>query len=127
MSSPSGLPIRAFFVEATNTISYLVADPATKRAAAIDLDTDGSDFDALFSDGEHFAIGSLDVLVLDTPGHTPAYISYKIGDAVFVGDTLFMPDDGTARGFSGRRRRQAVPADPAAVGAAAPDAAFHVP
>jgi len=168
--------IRAFFDEATNTISYLVADPATKRAAVIDpvldydpkngvvdvrsveailkaaadeklsiewtlethahadhlsgspyikaktgariaigehikdvqrifrpvfnatdLATDGSDFDRLFADGEHFKIGNLDVQVLYTPGHTPACISYHVGDAVFVGDTLFMPDYGTAR------------------------------
>jgi len=64
---------------------------------AIDLKTDGSDFDHLFADGEHFQIGSLDAEVLYTPGHTPADISYKVGDAVFIGDTLFMPDYGTAR------------------------------
>ncbi len=176
MASKSSAVIRAFFDEATNTISYLVADPATRRAAVIDpvldfdpksgtvdvrsadavlnaaaddkltiewtlethahadhlsgspyikartgarvaigehikdvqrifrpvfnatdLATDGSDFDRLFADGEHFKIGTLDVQVLSTPGHTPACISYKIGDAVFVGDTLFMPDYGTAR------------------------------
>ncbi|MFN0263871.1 MBL fold metallo-hydrolase [Tepidamorphus sp. 3E244] len=62
-----------------------------------DLKTDGSDFDRLFKDGETFRIGELDVEVLHTPGHTPACVSYKIGDAVFVGDTLFMPDFGTAR------------------------------
>ena len=168
--------IRAFFDEATNTFSYLVADPATKRAAVIDpvldydpksgevdvrsveavlaaareagytvewslethahadhlsgspyvkaktgariaigenikevqrifrpvfnatdLKTDGSDFDRLFKDGDRFKIGGLEVEVIHTPGHTPACISYKIGDAVFVGDTLFMPDYGTAR------------------------------
>ena len=168
--------IRAFFDEPTNTVSYLVADPATKRAAvidpvldydhavgevdirsvevilraaaqegwtidwslethahadhlsgapyvkaktganigigehirevqrifrpvfnAIDLKTDGSDFDRLFKDGEHFNIGALDVEVLHTPGHTPACLAYKSGDAVFVGDTIFMPDYGTAR------------------------------
>jgi glyoxylase-like metal-dependent hydrolase (beta-lactamase superfamily II) len=168
--------IRAFFDQATNTISYLVSDPATRRAAVIDpvldfdqrdgtvdvrsveailaaanegklsiewvlethahadhlsgapyiksktgarigigehikdvqrifrpvfnaedLRTDGSDFDWLFADGETFSIGELVVEVLHTPGHTPADISYKIGDAVFVGDTLFMPDYGTAR------------------------------
>jgi glyoxylase-like metal-dependent hydrolase (beta-lactamase superfamily II) len=168
--------IRAFFDEPTNTLSYLVADPQTMRAAVIDpvldydpksgevdirsvksvlaaaevagyaidwslethahadhltgspyvraktgakigigenirevqrifrpvfnaadLKTDGSDFDHLFSDGERFKIGSLEVEVIYTPGHTPACISYKIGDAVFVGDTLFMPDYGTAR------------------------------
>ncbi|HWM48343.1 MAG TPA: MBL fold metallo-hydrolase [Xanthobacteraceae bacterium] len=168
--------IRAFFDEPTNTVSYLVADPQTRRAAMIDpvldydpksgevdtrsvnemladardlgyeiewslethahadhlsaspyvkaktgakigigerikevqrifrpvfdatdLKTDGSDFDHLFADGEHFKIGSLDVEVLHTPGHTPACITYRIGNAAFVGDTLFMPDYGTAR------------------------------
>ena len=168
--------IRAFFDEATNTVSYLVADPETRRAAVIDpvldydpksgvvddhsvkvllaaaradgytvewslethahadhlsgspyvkaktgarigigehikdvqqifrpvfnatdLKTDGSDFDHLFADGEQFKIGSLDAEVLHTPGHTPACVSYKVEDAVFVGDTLFMPDYGTAR------------------------------
>lgn len=168
--------IRAFFDEATNTISYLVADPETKRAAVIDpvldydpksgevddrsvrsmlvaaatadyvvewslethahadhlsgspyvkaktgakigigenikevqrifrpvfnatdLRTDGSDFDRLFAAGERFKIGNLEAEVISTPGHTPACVSYKIGDAVFVGDTLFMPDYGTAR------------------------------
>jgi glyoxylase-like metal-dependent hydrolase (beta-lactamase superfamily II) len=173
----SGRPIiRAFFDEPTNTVSYLVADPATNKAAVVDpvldydhnagevdtcsveavlaaaaeagyeiawalethahadhlsgapfvkaktgakigigehitdvqrlfrpifnaedLKTDGSDFDHLFKDGERFKIGALDVEVLYTPGHTPADISYKVGDAVFVGDTLFMPDYGTAR------------------------------
>lgn len=168
--------IRSFFDEPTNTVSYLVGDPATKRAAIIDpvldydhssgeadtrsveailkaaedagntiewvlethahadhlsgapfikaktgakigigehikdvqrifrpifnatdLKTDGSDFDHLFRDGERFKIGELEVEVLYTPGHTPTDISYKIEDAVFVGDTLFMPDYGTAR------------------------------
>lgn len=178
--------IRAFFDQATNTISYLVSDPVTRRAAVIDpvldfdqrdgtvdvrsveailaaanegrlaiewvlethahadhlsgapyiksktgarigigehikdvqrifrpvfnaddLRTDGSDFDRLFADGETFAIGELVVEVLHTPGHTPADLSYKIGDAVFVGDTLFMPDYGTARAdFPGGDARQ---------------------
>ncbi|WP_128926404.1 MBL fold metallo-hydrolase [Bradyrhizobium guangxiense] len=168
--------IRSFFDEPTNTVSYLVGDPATKKAAIIDpvldydhssgeadtrsveamlkaaedagntiewvlethahadhlsgapfikaktgakigigehikdvqrifrpifkvtdLKTDGSDFDHLFRDGERFKVGELEVEVLYTPGHTPADISYKIEDAVFVGDTLFMPDYGTAR------------------------------
>lgn len=168
--------IRAFFDEATNTISYLVADPITKKAAIIDpvldydpvsgvadsrsvdailaaareggleiqwiLEThahadhlsgapvikaatgakigigehigkvqqifqpifdaddvkpDGGDFDHLFKDGERFKIGNVEVEVIYTPGHTPADISYKVGDAVFVGDTIFMPDYGTAR------------------------------
>jgi len=54
-------------------------------------------FDYLFEDGEHFKIGELEVYNIPTPGHTPACLSYVIGDAVFVGDTLFMPDYGTAR------------------------------
>jgi glyoxylase-like metal-dependent hydrolase (beta-lactamase superfamily II) len=168
--------IRGFFDEATNTVSYLVADPATKIAAAIDpvLDFDhrngrvkmesadrilkaaaddglkiewilethahadhlsaapyiksrtgarigigehirevqrtfmpifnitdisgeGSEFDHLFADGETFPLGDLTVEVIHTPGHTAACISYKIGDAIFIGDTMFMPDYGTAR------------------------------
>jgi len=168
--------IRAFFDEPTNTVSYLVSDPATRRGAVIDpvldfeqrsgtvstkgadailaaaaaagvaidwvLEThahadhltaaphiraktgakiaigahirdvqrifrpvfnakdvsgDGVEFDRLFADGERFAIGTLAVEVIHTPGHTPACVSYRIGDAVFVGDTLFMPDYGTAR------------------------------
>jgi glyoxylase-like metal-dependent hydrolase (beta-lactamase superfamily II) len=173
----SGKPvIHAFFDEPTNTVSYIVADPATREAAVIDpvldydpsasqidtrsvdailiavkehaytvvwtlethahadhlsgspyikaktgakigigehikdvqrifrpvfdatdLKTDGSDFDHLFSDGERFAIGRLDAEVIYTPGHTPADVTYKIEDAAFVGDTLFMPDYGTAR------------------------------
>jgi glyoxylase-like metal-dependent hydrolase (beta-lactamase superfamily II) len=168
--------IRAFFDEATNTVSYLVWDPASREGAVIDpvLDFDnasgeasvksadailqaakdqgvavewvlethahadhlsaapyiklktgakvgigehirdvqrifrpvfgatdvsgeGTEFDHLFRDGERFSIGGLDVEVMHTPGHTPACVSYRIGDAVFVGDTLFMPDYGTAR------------------------------
>jgi glyoxylase-like metal-dependent hydrolase (beta-lactamase superfamily II) len=168
--------IRAFFDEPTNTVSYLVWDPATRRGAVIDpvldfdlasgeadvrsaeailaaareqgvmldwvlethahadhlsaapfikaesgakigigeeirqvqkifrpifdatdLKTDGSDFDRLFADGETFAIGELEVEAIHVPGHTPADLAYRIGDAVFVGDTLFMPDYGTAR------------------------------
>ena len=165
--------IRSFFDEATNTVTHLVADPATGKAAVIDpvLDYDpasgrtstnsvdevlatataegwsivwslethahadhlsgapaikgrtgarigigerirdvreafgpilgiegnDSDFDELFSDGERFNVGELEVEVMSTPGHTPACVCYRIGDAVFVGDTLFMPDYGTAR------------------------------
>ncbi|MDI3323732.1 MBL fold metallo-hydrolase [Pontibacterium granulatum] len=59
--------------------------------------SDGSQFQRLFEDGEHFLIGSLDARVIHTPGHTPACVCYLIGDALFVGDTLFMPDLGTAR------------------------------
>ncbi len=64
---------------------------------ATDVSGDGSEFDHLFKDGERFKIGAIEAEVLYTPGHTPACVSYKIGDAVFVGDTMFMPDYGTAR------------------------------
>ena len=183
---PTEPVIEAFFDEPTNTISYLVVDPATGTAAVIDpvldfdlasgevdvasarrivsraeaqgwtiamvlethahadhlsaapfikaktgaqigigehirdvqkifrpmfafdeMKTDGSDFDRLFTDGERFGIGSLEVEVIHTPGHTPADVAYRIGDAVFVGDTLFMPDYGTARAdFPGGDARQ---------------------
>ena len=168
--------IEAFFDEPTNTISYLVGDPATRIAAVIDpvldfdiasgeadtrsaerilafakdegwkialvlethahadhlsaapfikaqtgasigigahirdvqkifrpvfamddLAVDGSDFDRLFEDGERFRIGELEVEVMHVPGHTPADVAYLVADAAFVGDTLFMPDYGTAR------------------------------
>lgn len=59
--------------------------------------TDGSQFDHLFEDGETFRIGELTAEAWHVPGHTPADLAYRIGDAVFVGDTLFMPDVGTAR------------------------------
>jgi glyoxylase-like metal-dependent hydrolase (beta-lactamase superfamily II) len=58
---------------------------------------DGSQFDRLFADGDTYAIGSMTVLALHTPGHTPACMTHVVGDAAFVGDTLFMPDGGTAR------------------------------
>ncbi len=168
--------IRAFFDEPTNTVSYIVADPASGEAAVIDpvldynpasgevstgsveailaaaeaerwrivwslethahadhlsaapfikgqtgaqigigsgicavqkvfapllgagdCEANGSEFDRLFADGDRFMIGGMAVEVLSTPGHTPACVSYRIGDTAFVGDTLFMPDYGTAR------------------------------
>ncbi|WP_019015347.1 MBL fold metallo-hydrolase [Elioraea tepidiphila] len=64
---------------------------------ATDLNPDGGQFDRLFDDEETFPLGNLTVRVLHTPGHTPACSTYVIGDAAFVGDTLFMPDYGTAR------------------------------
>ncbi|MFV3304704.1 MBL fold metallo-hydrolase [Pseudomonas sp. NY15181] len=68
---------------------------------------DGSQFDHLFGDGERFFIGELEAEALHTPGHTPACMTYRIGDAAFVGDTLFMPDYGTARcDFPGGDARQ---------------------
>ena len=171
----AGAPeITAFFDEATNSVSYLVTDPATRVAAVIDpvLDFDAAsgtiatrsadailaaaldqgltvawvlethahadhlsaaslirertgakvgigagiaevqrrfapmlgvddlraeDFDRLFDDGDRVALGGLEIEVIATPGHTPACLTYRIGDAAFVGDTLFMPDYGTAR------------------------------
>ncbi len=68
---------------------------------------DGSQFDHLFADGETFRIGAMDATAIWTPGHTPACMSFLIGDAIFVGDTLFMPDFGTARcDFPGGDARQ---------------------
>ena len=204
---PGKPAIRAFFDEPTNTVSYLVADPETKRAAVIDpvldydhasgkastksadvilaaaaaeglgidwvlethahadhlsgapyiklktgakvgigehirdvqkifrpvfnatdLKGDGSEFDRLFADGERFPLGNLTVEVLYTPGHTPADVSYKIGDAVFVGDTLFMPDYGTARAdFPGGDAHVLYRSIQRSTGAAGFDAPFHVP
>lgn len=181
------LAVKAFFDEPTNTASYVIHDPATKRAAVVDsvldfdaasgrtstasadamiayvraegltvdwlLEThahadhlsaapyiqqklggklaigreiltvqsvfgkifnvgtefarDGSEFDRLFDDGDTFAIGSIPAIVLHVPGHTPADLAYVIGDVVFTGDTLFMPDFGTARAdFPGGDARQ---------------------
>ena len=61
------------------------------------IPTDGAPFDALFEDGQVFEVGRLQVRVMHTPGHTPACVTYVVGDHAFVGDTLFMPDYGTAR------------------------------
>ena len=61
------------------------------------VNADGRPFDKLVKDGEKLKLGELDIEVLHTPGHTPACVTYRIGDAIFVGDTLFMPDYGTAR------------------------------
>lgn len=62
-----------------------------------EFERDGSQFDQLFADGDTFLIGSLPATVLHVPGHTPADLAYIVGDAAFVGDTMFMPDYGTAR------------------------------
>ena len=173
----SGLEVTGFFDQATNTVSYVAADPATGKCAIVDsvldydassgrtdhgsadrliafvrergleaewlLEThvhadhlsaapylqqqlggalaigrnitvvqdmfgkifnagtefqrDGSQFDRLFVDGDRFMVGSIEAQAMHTPGHTPACMTYLIGDAAFVGDTLFMPDYGTAR------------------------------
>ncbi|MDY6841057.1 MAG: MBL fold metallo-hydrolase [Pseudomonadota bacterium] len=65
--------------------------------AGTEFARDGSQFDRLFGEGDRFQIGNLDARILHTPGHTPACLTYVIGDAVFVGDTIFAPDSGTAR------------------------------
>ena len=75
--------------------------------AGSEFQRDGSDFDHLFADGDTFNIGNLPVSVLHVPGHTPACLAYVVGEAVFVGDTMFMPDYGTARAdFPGGDARQ---------------------
>jgi glyoxylase-like metal-dependent hydrolase (beta-lactamase superfamily II) len=72
-----------------------------------DFKSDGRQFDRLFADGEEFKIGALTARVMATPGHTPACITYVVGDAAFIGDTMFAPDYGTARcDFPGGDARQ---------------------
>src|SRR5690606_32866625 len=72
-----------------------------------DFPSDGSQWDRLFADGETFKVGNLPVTVMFSPGHTLASITYVIGDAAFVHDTLFMPDGGTARAdFPGGSAKQ---------------------
>jgi glyoxylase-like metal-dependent hydrolase (beta-lactamase superfamily II) len=75
--------------------------------AGTEFERDGSQFDRLFRDEDEFAIGALSVSAMHTPGHTPACMTYLVGDCAFVGDTLFMPDFGTARAdFPGGDARQ---------------------
>jgi len=75
--------------------------------AGTEFERDGSQFDRLLADGDVFSVGDLQGQVIHTPGHTPACMTYQIGDAAFVGDTLFMPDYGTARAdFPGGNARQ---------------------
>jgi len=75
--------------------------------AGTDFERDGSQFDHLFSDGETFRIGKIEGIALHVPGHTPADMAFIVGDAAFVGDTIFMPDFGTARAdFPGGDARQ---------------------
>lgn len=77
------------------------------RIYHLDHPADGSPFEHLFQDGDSFQLGSITARAIHTPGHTPACMSYVIGDALFVGDTLFMPDYGTARcDFPGGDARQ---------------------
>ena len=65
--------------------------------AGTEFARDGSQFDRLFDDGDSFAVGDIEAYAMHTPGHTPACMTYVIGDAAFIGDTMFMPDYGTAR------------------------------
>ena len=75
--------------------------------AGTEFQRDGSQFDVLFNDGDPFQLGTIPARAMHTPGHTPACMTYVIGDAAFVGDTLFMPDYGTARAdFPGGDARQ---------------------
>lgn len=75
--------------------------------AGTEFACDGAEFDRLFEDGDRFTIGGIEAMALHVPGHTPADLAYVIGDAVFTGDTLFMPDYGTARAdFPGGDSRQ---------------------
>lgn len=79
-------------------IGARIVEVQTVFAAKFGMRGVGADaFDRLLADGDRLALGGFEVEVLETPGHTPACVSYRIGDAVFVGDTLFMPDFGTAR------------------------------
>ena len=94
---------------------------------ASDVSGDGREFDRLVRDGDRLALGTLEIEVMHLPGHTPADVAYRIGDAVFVGDTIFMPDYGTARadfpgGDAAQLYRSIVGCCPAAR-----DAAIHVP
>jgi glyoxylase-like metal-dependent hydrolase (beta-lactamase superfamily II) len=78
-------------------IAIVQATFADLFAEGPDFARDGRQFDHLFTDGETYAIGGLTARALHTPGHTPACMTHVVGDAAFVGDTLFMPDGGTAR------------------------------
>ncbi|MGI9317895.1 MAG: MBL fold metallo-hydrolase [bacterium] len=73
-----------------STFSKIFSEPAEFRC-------DGSQFDHLFVDGEVYQVGSIDAVAIETPGHTPACMTHLLGNSAFVGDTLFMPDGGTAR------------------------------
>lgn len=89
-AEPPEIGIGAGIVEVQRTFKHLLNLGA-------DFATDASQFDRVFDDGETFRIGELDMRVIATPGHTPDGVSYLVGDAVFVGDTLFAPRVGTAR------------------------------
>jgi len=93
-------PVLTQRLQATTAIGNQITAVQKVFADILNLDdvaTDGSQFDRLLADGDEFSIGNIHVQVLHTPGHTPACVSFVIGDTAFVGDTLFMPDFGTAR------------------------------
>jgi len=89
------------YPEAETGIGAKVTEVQATFAKLFNLDgefkTDGSQFCRLFEDGDTFSIGSMEARVIHTPGHTPACVTYVIGDACFTGDTVFMPDFGSAR------------------------------
>jgi len=94
----------AQYLRSKTGAKIVIGDAITKVQAvfkeifnAAEMRTDGSQFDWLVRDGDRLSLGSLEIEVMHTPGHTPACVTYRIGDAAFVGDTLFMPDYGTAR------------------------------
>lgn len=97
----SSAPLLAARHEAKVGIGARITDVQTVFKGVFDLEatfaTDGSQFDKLFADGEVVQAGSLALETIATPGHTPACVTYKVGDALFTGDALFMPDYGTGR------------------------------
>jgi glyoxylase-like metal-dependent hydrolase (beta-lactamase superfamily II) len=78
-------------------IGSAVRDVQAHFAPIFGIEAGDSDFDVLVGDGDRLPLGELEIEVIHVPGHTPADVAYRIGDALFVGDTLFMPDFGTAR------------------------------
>lgn len=97
----AGAWLKSRFAQAQLGIGAGIVEVQTTFRTIYNLGThfpvDGSQFDHLFADGERFAIGDMDAEVITVPGHTNDSVAYRIGDAVFVGDSIFMPDGGTAR------------------------------
>ncbi len=93
--------VKQAFPDAKSVIGASITDVQTLFKGVFDLPehfaTDGSQFDRLLEPGEHVKAGTLTIEAIPTPGHTPACMTYKIEDAIFTGDTLFMPDVGTGR------------------------------
>ena len=90
----SPVPLRVFYdLDTPVTLARLTAGELVAYIGPRGL----RDFDLLLSDGDRVPLGGLEIEVVETPGHTAADVSYRVGDAIFVGDTLFMPDYGTAR------------------------------